>query len=172
MSEILETLRCILSAPEANDIEQVVRLYTDARVREFLGGPADAKTIRTQFRIIIDTDTTKNLWVVRCKTNRVFIGVVSLDPHHDGTDTEISYQLLPEWWGQGYAQEAVQAIVTYGLADLKLPRVIAETQTANMTSCRLLERVGMRFERHVERFGAAQSIYTTVRAQARIGQSH
>ncbi|NOK61446.1 MAG: GNAT family N-acetyltransferase [Chloroflexi bacterium AL-W] len=161
MSDALETLRCILSAPEANDIEQIVKLYTDARVREFLGGPADADTIRTQFRIIIDTGTTKNLWVVRCKANRAFIGAVSLDPHHDGTDTEISYQLLPKWWGEGYAQEAVQAVINYALKDLTLSRVIAETQTANVASCRLLEHIGMHFERHVERFGAMQSIYTT-----------
>ncbi|MEM8533467.1 MAG: GNAT family N-acetyltransferase [Chloroflexota bacterium] len=161
MNNVLETPRCHLTAPEAGDIEQVVRLYTDARVREFLGGPADAATIRTQFRNIIDAGTTKNLWTIRCKADRAFIGGVSLTPHHDGTDTEISYQLLPEWWGQGYAQEALRAVITYALKDLALSHIIAETQTANLASCRLLERVGMRFERHVERFGALQSIYTT-----------
>ena len=162
MSDAQETLRCILSTPETDDVEQVVGLYTDARVREFLGGSADADTIRTQFHSIIDAGTTKNLWVIRCKTDHAFIGVVSLTPHHDGTDTEISYQLLPDWWGQGYAQEALQSVIEYALKDLALPRVIAETQTANLASCRLLERVGMRFERSIERFGAMQSIYTTV----------
>lgn len=161
MGTTLETSRCNLTTPEDTDIEQIVRLYTDARVREFLGGPADADTIRTQFRAIIDVGTTKYLWVIRCKTDRAFIGIVSLTPHHDGTDTEISYQLIPDWWRQGYAQEAVRVVLNYTLKDLALPRVIAETQTANVVSCRLLERVGMRFERSIERFGALQSIYTT-----------
>ena len=89
------------------------------------------------------------------------MGIITLAPHHDGEDTEVSYLLLPEWWGQGYATEAVQAILDHGLANLGLSRIIAETQTANAVSVRLLKRVGMTFERNVERFGAEQSIYTT-----------
>lgn len=46
-----------------------------------------------------------------------------------------------------------------GLNDLSLTRVVAETQAANVASCQLLERLGMRLERTVERFGAGQAIY-------------
>jgi len=87
--------------------------------------------------------------------------LVNLEEHHDGVDTEISYQLLPEFWVKGYATEAVQAIITYPLSELGLPRIIAETQIANIASCRLLKRVGVQQLKFIERFGAKQVIYTT-----------
>ena len=55
----------------------------------------------------------------------------------------------------------VQAVIRYALRDLGLPRVVAETQTANIASCRLLEGLGLRRERTVQRFGAQQAIYVT-----------
>ncbi len=71
----------------------------------------------------------------------------------------MSYELLPEYWGKGYATEAVEAALGYAFVDLGLERVVAETQAANERSCRLLERLGMKAERKLERFGAKQVIY-------------
>src|SRR3954452_17049237 len=91
-------------------------------------------------------------WVVREKQTHNFIGLVSLDTHHEGVNLEISYQFLPNWWGKGYATEVVRLIINYALNDLKLSMIVAETQTANTSSCRLLERLGMELERTIIRF--------------------
>lgn len=99
-------------------------------------------------------------WVVREKHTDNFIGLVSLDLHHDGHYLEISYQFLPNWWGKGYATEVVQLIITFALNELNLSKIVAETQTANMSSCRLLEKLGMKLERTVSRFGNEQAIYS------------
>ncbi len=158
-TSMIQTIRCELTSLRSDDLECVVRLYTDVEVRRFLGGPASEEAIRSAFSVLIDPSTAVQHWAIRLRHNGAFVGVVSLGPHHDGVDTEISYQLLPEWWGRGYAKETVQAVVDYALDSLGLPRVIAETQTANAASCRLLEQLGMRLERMVERFGAEQAIY-------------
>ena len=158
---MIQTTRCELTALQPDDLEYVVRLYTDADVRRFLGGPVGEEEIRSEFPMLIEPDTATQHWAIRLKDDNAFVGIVSLGAHHDGTDTEVSYQLLPEWWGQGYAKETVQAVVNYALGNLGLLRVIAETQTANVASCRLLESLGMRLERMVERFGAEQAIYAT-----------
>lgn len=99
-------------------------------------------------------------WAVRKKHTGDFMGLISLDSHHDGLHLEISYQFLPQWWGKGYATEAVQLIINYGLNELKLSKIVAETQTANISSCKLLERVGMELEQTISRFGAEQAIYS------------
>nr|WP_226793392.1 GNAT family N-acetyltransferase [Bacillus sp. B1-b2] len=99
-------------------------------------------------------------WVVRKKLTNNFMGLVSLDPHHDEVYPELSYQFLPKWWGKGYATEVVQFLTFFALNELKLSNLIAETQTANKSSCRLLERIGMKFERSITRFGAEQAIYS------------
>jgi hypothetical protein len=51
-------------------------------------------------------------------------------------------------------------ILNFALNELDLAKVVAETQTANKSSCRLLERVGMEWERTISRFGAEQAIYS------------
>lgn len=84
----------------------------------------------------------------------------SIGPHHDHVYSEISYQLLPIWRGDGYATEIVQVIIQFALNDLNLPKVIAETQTANIASCKLLEKLGMKFKGRIDRFGAEQAIYS------------
>ncbi len=160
---MIRTNRCQLNILNSADWNLVVELYTNPKVRQFLGGVVDLQTIRQKFLQILKSDTQTQHWVVRVRENSRFarIGIVSLGKHHNNIDTEISYQFLPQWWNKGYAGESVKAIITYGLTVLKLPIIIAETQIDNVASCRLLESVGMTLEQTVERFGAKQGIFTT-----------
>lgn len=59
----------------------------------------------------------------------------------DGPD--LGFAFLPEGRGRGYALEAAQAVLQYGFAALRLPRILAITLPHNARSCRLLERLGM-----------------------------
>ena len=160
---MIETARCELTTLKDCDRNLVVKLYTDVKVRHFLGGVIDRKTIRYKFLKMLEFNLENYYWIIRAKNSSSLseIGIVSLTRHHNNIDVEISYQLLPEWWGKGYGTEAVRAIVTYALTVMNLPRVVAETQMANIASCRLLESVGMRLEQTVERFGAKQGIFVT-----------
>lgn len=158
---MIQTTRCQLTPLQNTDLDLVVKLYTNTDVRRFLGGIVNQEEIRLRFLKMVASDAETKYWVVRLKDNSTSVGIVSLGTHHNNIDTEISYQLLPEWWGKGYATEVVEAVVTYGLEDLGLERVIAETQIANIASCRLLEKIGMGLEQTLERFGAKQGIFTT-----------
>jgi ribosomal-protein-alanine N-acetyltransferase len=160
---MFETDRCRLTALRMDDLEHVVALYMDEDVRRFLGGPREEEDIRSAFPKLLQPDAETHYWAIKLKEDDTFIGIVDLGPHHDGIDIEVSYQFLPAWWGQGYATETVQAVIGYALETLGLPRVIAETQMANVASRRLLERLGMRLARTVERFGARQAIYMVKR---------
>ncbi len=98
-------------------------------------------------------------WLVCRAADAQSLGMVELGRHKDGADTEVSYQFDPAVWGHGYAREAVGAVVAEALCTGALKRVIAETQTANGASCRLLEQLGMVAITRVQRFGAEQVIY-------------
>lgn len=158
---MFETVRCKLTPPKSVDLKCIIRLNTDPDVRRFLGGPVEEEAIQSAFSRYIESGNKNRFWVIRLKQNNAFIGIISLETHHNGIDTEVSYMLLPEWWGQGYAQETVQPVINYALSGIGLPRIIAETQVANVASCRLLERLGMQLEGTLERFGAQQAIYAT-----------
>jgi ribosomal-protein-alanine N-acetyltransferase len=128
-------------------------------VRAYLGGPVACEEAERRVDKLTAKDSSEKAWVVRRDSDGAVLGLISLDMHHDGGDMEVSYMLLPEFQGFGYAKEAVAAVVTYALESLRLPRVLAETQVANSASCHLLERLGMSLQRRVMRFNAEQAIY-------------
>ncbi len=59
---------------------------------------------------------------------------------------EIGYNLAHEFWGQGFATEAVGALLRFCFEDLNLHRLTAYTDVRNASSRRLLERLGFRLE--------------------------
>lgn len=157
---MFKTERCSLSIFQKPDCEDVSRLFTNRQVRKYLGGIRDADSLKDVLGEMLAPETNSFYWVVHEKSTGRFLGLISLDSHHDGIDQEISFQFLPDWWGKGYAAEAVSMILDFALKKLKLPAVVAETQSANISSCRLLEKLGMELERKVFRYGAEQTIYS------------
>jgi len=59
---------------------------------------------------------------------------------------EIGYDMLKEHWGKGLMTEAVEEILRYGFEELNLNRVEATTDSKNVASVRVLERVGFKQE--------------------------
>ncbi|WHY87354.1 GNAT family N-acetyltransferase [Neobacillus novalis] len=157
---MFETERCIINTFQKSDYFDTKKLFVNQEVRRFLGGIRQEDSIGVVMEEMLHSSDDSFYWVVREKLSENFIGLVSLDPHHEGVRLEISYQFLPDWWGSGYATEVIQVILDFGLNELKLEKIVAETQTANKSSCRLLERVGMELERTISRFGAEQAIYS------------
>ena len=57
-------------------------------------------------------------------------------------DLEIGYGLNPGAWNQGYASEALRALLPYWCARPGVGRVTAQTSTSNPASARVLEKCG------------------------------
>ena len=66
----------------------------------------------------------------------------------DARQAEIGFTLARTSQGQGYASEAVAAVLAYAFEVLKLHRVVAVTDCANTAAVALLERLGLRREGH------------------------
>lgn len=157
---MLRTTRCLIKLLNKSDINEVKELYTNEKVRRYLGGTYGEEQIKTAIGDMVIKESESLYWVAREIRTNTFIGLVSLSPHHDGHDVELSYQVLPTWWGKGYGLEITQVILHYAFDELSLKRVIAETQLSNIKSCNLLKRLGMKLEKEIERFGAQQCIYS------------
>jgi RimJ/RimL family protein N-acetyltransferase len=69
----------------------------------------------------------------------------------EGTQADVGWVLDPAHGGQGYATEAVEALLRICFEDLGLRRVVAGCFADNEPSWRLMERVGMRRELHAVR---------------------
>ena len=56
--------------------------------------------------------------------------------------TEIGWHFHPDYWGNGYATEAAEAVLDYAFENA-LPRVVAVTNPANVASQRVCTRIGL-----------------------------
>lgn len=87
--------------------------------------------------------------VVELKESGSPIGICGLVKRDFLDDVDIGFAFLPQYWRQGYAYEAASAVMGYGTETLDLKRIVAITAADNHSSARLLEKLGLRFERMV-----------------------
>src|SRR5262245_22007832 len=87
------------------------------------------------------------LWRVERRSDGLLLGMCGLLRRDNLPDVDIGYAYLPEAWGQGYAIEAAEATVHHGAAKFGLRRLIGVVSVGNAGSIRVLEKLGMRFER-------------------------
>ncbi|OJY78103.1 MAG: hypothetical protein BGP09_13195 [Rhizobium sp. 60-20] len=157
----LDTERLHLRALQSTDSAFVGELIAHEEVRRFLGGPVPIAQREAVMAGCLASADGEIVWLVEAKNSRQRLGLISISYHRDGQDRELSYQFHPGAWGFGYATEAARRVLDYALKELQLDRLIAETQSANAASRRLLERVGMREAARLHRFGAEQLIYVS-----------
>ncbi|NTF46139.1 GNAT family N-acetyltransferase [Rhizobium rhizogenes] len=155
----LTTERLKLRAPADHDRRFIVALISDEKVRRFLGGVSSFEQREAAVSHYLTADVGEVVWMVETVVASQQIGLISISRHQDGDGTELSYQFHPDSSGRGYAIEAATAVKDYVINDLGRRDLVAETQEANHASRRLLEKLGMRELRSLERFGAKQIIY-------------
>ncbi len=155
----LWTERLTLAPMKLGDVLFFWNLVGNVTVRRFLGGPVPGRRRLAQFQHYLDGHPGVGNWVVRRQKQKAAIGLLELSPHKNGTDYEVSYQFKPSSWGHGFAREATACVVDHAIHDLGLQRVIAETQSANAASCRMLSGLGFVAETRLERFGVEQVIF-------------
>jgi [ribosomal protein S5]-alanine N-acetyltransferase len=81
------------------------------------------------------------------KSDGAAVGMCGLLKRDILPDVDIGYALLPAYWGGGLAFEAAQATMRHETRKLGLKRVIGVVSQGNDSSIRVLEKLGMRFER-------------------------
>jgi ribosomal-protein-alanine N-acetyltransferase len=84
------------------------------------------------------------------------IGFAGARPMKSG-ELELIYGFLPEHWGRGFASESARAVIALVFA-LGHARVWAGTDLENKASQRVMQRLGMRFDRR-ETVGGLPQVY-------------
>lgn len=87
------------------------------------------------------------LYLVTLMSDDTPIGMCGLLKRAALKDVDIGFAFLPEFWNKGYALEAATVVMIYGKDVLKLPRIVAITNKDNHASAKLLNRIGLRFDR-------------------------
>lgn len=83
----------------------------------------------------------KHRLIIERNTGVVAGGIGFKDEPSEGT-VELGYGVVPSKRGQGYANEAVEAMVTVAWTDPRVDKVVARTEASNLASIRVLESNG------------------------------
>ncbi len=149
----LQTTRLLLTEITEGDIADIHEMNSFEAVARHntIGIPNDiAQTKKQLQRIIEDRANAKRTrygWAIRMRKTNEFVGEIGMTLAAERFKMgEIYYSLHPEKWKQGYATEAVQAVLASAFDTLKMHRIEAGVDTENTNSIRLLERVGMQRE--------------------------
>ena len=89
-------------------------------------------------------------YLVELKETGAPVGICGLIKREVLDHVDVGYSILTRHSGKGYAYEAAAAVIAYGRETLGLPRIIGVTSPMNPASIRILEKLGLRFERMVK----------------------
>ncbi|GAB6107839.1 GNAT family N-acetyltransferase [Fusibacter bizertensis] len=154
---MLESLNCLLSPMSEGDAELYYRLRTDPEVRLYLGGPVNEASLATGFKSALEGEA--RIYTISEKSTLRKMGLITFDTYYDGSSLEVSYEFLPEFWGNGYAFETVKMALNHEYDIWGQKMIVAETQSRNLTSRKLLERLGFKMSSELTRFGERQTVY-------------
>ena len=92
-------------------------------------------------------DNGFGMFMVELKENGAPLGICGMVSRDTLPDPDIGFAFLPRYWSQGYAREAAEAALVHAKDVLRIDRVLAITTQDNESSGRLLERIGLKFDR-------------------------
>ena len=151
MKPIIETERLLLREITLNDKEEMFRLHSDPDVQKYTGEPP-VESVEEMERAIRTrvNDYEKygyGRWATFLKNGMQFIGWAGLAYLPEFDEIDLGYRFLPQYWGMGIATEVSHAILDYGFNKLNLKRIIAIAMKENKASIRVMEKVGMKFDK-------------------------
>jgi RimJ/RimL family protein N-acetyltransferase len=95
------------------------------------------------------------LYAVERKESGTPIGICGLLKRETLDDVDIGFAFLQKFWGRGYGYESAAAAMNWGWNTLGLKRIVAVTAPDNRDSIKLLEKIGLRFEKMIHMPGHA-----------------
>ena len=153
-ASVIETRRLALRRLTPDDAEFIRELLNDADFLRFVGDRG-VRTADDARRYIADGPVASydrhgfGLWLVERTEDRCAIGICGLLRRDSLPDADIGFAFLPPFRASGYGFESAAAVLAHGLGPLGLGRVLAIVNPENAGSIRLLEKLGMKFERMV-----------------------
>lgn len=149
---VLETERLALSKLSADDAEFILELLNQPSFIEYIGDKGvrtDADAVRyIQNGPIASYERFGfGLYRVELKGSGIPIGICGLLKRESLPDVDVGFAFLPEFWSQGYAVESASAVIQHGRTVLGLSRIVAITAPDNYGSIKVLEKIGLKFER-------------------------
>jgi RimJ/RimL family protein N-acetyltransferase len=146
---MFETDRLILRLLDEKDVDAIFAMRSDPEVMRFIRAPQNR----------IETINWLNLVSSRWESDRIgfcalvekqtgkFVGWCGLWRLKETSELEIGYAISKNAWGKGFATEAGRVFLHYAFEQLKSDKIVAVAEPENVSSRRVMEKLGMKFVR-------------------------
>jgi [ribosomal protein S5]-alanine N-acetyltransferase len=168
---MIETARLLLRPMREDDVDALLHVFGDPKVMAAFGvAPFDRSQMEQWVRRNLDHQERHGfgLFSVILKDGGRLIGDCGLELMDvDGErQAELGYDLRSDHWGRGLATEAAAAVRDYAFGQLECPRLISLIRQGNEASRRVAEKIGMRLDGEIERYGHGYWVYALSREDA------
>ena len=150
---LVTTARLSLRLHRESDLERLVAIYSRPEVARFLleePWTLDSGATHLERRLArTGLDEPAGSLALAVEHEGLLIGAVSVRrTDQERRTVEVGWTLDPVHGGNGYATEAVTAVLQFAFERHDAHRAIAQMDARNDTSARLAKRLGMRQEAH------------------------
>lgn len=142
----LTTPRLVLDPIGDGDFAELHAILTEPGVRRHLCDNVIIPESQTREFISRSRELLRNesagLWGVRATSDRELLGCVGFWYFHEPPRLELLFAMSERVWRRGYAREASLRMIEYGRDQLRLRSILASTDSPNLASIALLEKLG------------------------------
>lgn len=152
---VIETNRLTHRKLTLDDAEFILDLLNQPSFIQFIGDRGvrtleDAREYLSKRLIESYERFGFGLYLTLLKVGQIPIGICGLVKRDSLDDIDIGFAFLPQYWLKGYAFESASAVLTYAKNTLGIERIVGIATPDNHGSIRVLEKIGLQFERMVK----------------------
>lgn len=148
---LIQTERFILRAPEDKDSQDLLALYSDEAVVQYMPftpfeSEEDARGEMSWYAKIFKEHTGLR-WMIEDRESCRVIGTCGfLNYENVHNRAEVGYDLHSDYWGRGVMTEVARAVLHFGFMRMQLNKIEAKVEPENEASIRLLHKLGFQQE--------------------------
>lgn len=153
LSPNLETERLFLRRYKESDIDAMYDIITDPRLSKYIKYPDKTKDEELECirKWINEADESKNeKWVIETKNTHEVVGNIDVNTvvkHHNYCN--VGYTIRYDYWGHGYAAEALKAVSDYLLEKRDYYLIECSCNELNKQSYRVMEKAGFKKDGYI-----------------------
>jgi RimJ/RimL family protein N-acetyltransferase len=144
---VIETPRLRLREFTEADFPSLLAIVSHAEVMRFSDGVETESVARARLAMYLRSYRERGFgkWAVEEKRGGGVMGYCGFGVEEfDGqAEPELGFRFLPAYWGAGFATEAAQACSRHAFSHLGFTRYLGFADPANVSSQKVLEKIGM-----------------------------
>ena len=146
----LETERLVLRPVVMKDAAAMYAYAQDAEMTRYVFPTHQSlKDTKISIATIFMADPLGK-FAIELKENQQMIGTIELRVNISAGTAELGYALSRDYWGQGIIPEAAKRLLRLAFEELRLIRVWAIHDLRNLSSGRVMQKIGMTHESTVK----------------------